>query len=105
MDIRTMTLKKCYEIAGYKDLPLAEKNRIYDATKKEIEQKCSRYYSTLRPVSIGTYPKDGMIDFVNYDKRQEKPLPDGRKIMAWGEILYSRKLTEKECFSYDLIEI
>ena len=104
MDIRTIALRKCYEMDGYRDLPLAEKNRIYDATKKEIEQKCHRYYSVLRPVSIGTYPKDGMVDFVNYDRRQEKKTTAGLEIRAWGELLYIRKLTEKECFDWDLIE-
>lgn len=39
MDIRTITLKICYSMEGYEDLPLKEKNRIYDATKKEIEKK------------------------------------------------------------------
>lgn len=38
MDIRTITLKKCYSMEGYEDLPLEEKNRIYDATRKEIEE-------------------------------------------------------------------
>lgn len=28
-----------------------------------------KYYSTLRPVSMGTQPKDGFMDFVNYDDR------------------------------------
>lgn len=36
MDIRTITLKICYSMEGYADLPLEEKNRIYDATVKEI---------------------------------------------------------------------
>lgn len=44
MDIRTAALKKCYAMEGYADLPLEEKNRIYDATVKEItegEKKCT----------------------------------------------------------------
>ena len=44
MDIRTAALKKCYSMEGYADLPLEEKNRIYDATVKEImegEKKCT----------------------------------------------------------------
>ena len=36
MDLRTIALKKCYSMDGYADLPLEEKNRIYDATIKEI---------------------------------------------------------------------
>ena len=42
MDIRTATLKRCYEMEGYADLPLEEKNRIYDATRKEIEEERER---------------------------------------------------------------
>lgn len=30
-----------------------------------------KYYSTLRPVSMETQPKDGFMDFVNYDDRTE----------------------------------
>ena len=61
--------------------------------------KAYRYYSTLRPVSIGTYPKDGMITFENYNSRI--PIKEiGR--MAWGHIDYDRKLSEKETDSYDL---
>ena len=31
----------------------------------------NKYYSVMRPVSIGTHPKDGMMDFINYDTRME----------------------------------
>jgi hypothetical protein len=58
-----------------------------------------RYYSTLRPVSIGTYPKDGFMYFVNYDDRTEV---DGK--MVWAELYYNRDLTEKEMSDYDLIK-
>lgn len=60
-----------------------------------------KYYSTLRPVSIGTYPKDGMVKFRNYNKRVPVPEIDRE---AWGEIYYNRELTEKEAFSYDLVK-
>ena len=36
IDIRTSALKKCYGMEGYADLPLEEKNRIYDSVVKEI---------------------------------------------------------------------
>ena len=57
-----------------------------------------KYYSSLRPVSIGTYPKLGFQGFRNYDWR--KPTSAGD---AWGEIYYNRELTEKEIRDYDLI--
>ena len=58
------------------------------------------YYSLLRPVSIGTYPKQGMTSFENFDKR--KTFPDGTR--AWGLLEYNRRLTEKEMHDFDLKE-
>ena len=57
-----------------------------------------KYYSLLRPVSIGTHPKNGMEDFINYDTRTEV---NGR--MVWAEIYYSKELTEKELADYEMI--
>ena len=58
------------------------------------------YYSTLRPVSIGTYPKEGMVKFKNFDKRTY--IPDIER-EAWGYLEYDRELTRKEMESYDLV--
>ena len=58
------------------------------------------YYSTLRPIGPGTFPKDGMVEFQNYDVRMEHTRC-GRP--AWGHLLYDRKLTDKEAYSYDLV--
>lgn len=67
-------------------------------TKKE-EYK---YYSTQRPVDIGTYPKsreNPMIGFTNYDNR----IPvEGGAFRAWGELVYGKPLTEKEAADYEL---
>ena len=57
-----------------------------------------KYYSILRPVGIGTHPKKGMMDFINYDSREER---DGR--MVWAEVYYNRELTEKELEEYEMI--
>lgn len=57
------------------------------------------YYSTLRPVSIGTQPKEGFMDFINYDERTEVDVK-----MAWAELYYNRELTEKEMRDYDLVK-
>lgn len=59
-----------------------------------------KYYSILRPVGIGTYPRDGMTGFRNYDKRVYVESIDRE---AWGEIYYSKRLDEKAMFSYDLV--
>lgn len=57
-----------------------------------------KYYSIMRPVSIGTHPK-GMEDFINYDTRTEI---NGR--MVWAELYYSRELTQKELIDYEMIK-
>lgn len=57
-----------------------------------------KYYSIMRPVSIGTHPK-GMEDFINYDTRTEI---NGR--MVWAELYYSRELTQKELADYEMIK-
>lgn len=44
-----------------------------------------------RPVSIGTQPKAGMMDFINYNDMTEV---DGH--MVWAEIYYNRELTKKK---------
>ena len=58
-----------------------------------------KYYASLRPVSIGTQPARGFMDFINYDERTEV---DGR--MVWAELYYNRELTEKEMEDYDLVK-
>lgn len=60
------------------------------------------YFSTLRPVSIGTYPKEGMVKFENFDKRTY--VPDIER-EAWGALFYNRELTRKEMESYDLVPL
>lgn len=72
-------------------------------TEEYIRQQAKRknwkkYYSTMRPVGIGTCPTKGMIDYINYDCRivTEK----GR---AWAELYYDRDLTAEELSEYELV--
>jgi hypothetical protein len=60
-----------------------------------------KYYSTQRPISIGTYPKTeyGPNDIVNFDKRQL--VEDGR-FKAWGYLTYLAALTQKQIKDYEL---
>lgn len=59
-----------------------------------------RVWSTLRPISIGTYPKEyGVIDIVNFDQRQMVPEINH---MAFGYIDYEQDLPEDEQRHYDL---
>lgn len=62
-----------------------------------------RYYSTLRPVSIGTFPKpDGneILKICNFDSRSYCKEIDRD---AWGFIDYEKPLSDDEADRYDLI--
>ena len=60
-----------------------------------------KYYSTQRPVDIGTFPKFGNepIRIENFDNRI--PVEDGA-FRAWGYLEYSAPLTEKQADDYEL---
>lgn len=58
-----------------------------------------KYYSVMRPVSIGTHPKEGMMDFINYDTRTEI-----NRCMVWAEVYYNRELTQKEMEDFEMIK-
>ena len=64
-----------------------------------MSEKIYKYYSTMRPFDIGTFPKD-YVELNNYDERKQV-LPG---IMAYGEITFNRKLSEEEMKYYELTE-
>ncbi len=57
-----------------------------------------KYYLTLWPARIGTHPKEGLMDFINYDSRTEV---EGKKV--WAEIYYNRQLTKDELNEYEMV--
>lgn len=61
----------------------------------------TRYYSIMRPVGPGTFPKEGVVMIQNYDSRKYVE-EIGRE--AWGCIDYARELDEKEAASYELVK-
>ena len=62
-----------------------------------------RYYSTQRPVGIGTFPKSQTVARIeNFDRRTYCP-EIGRE--AWGFIEYAEPITEKEADSYELVRM
>ncbi len=81
--------------------------QFYHAAVKHTElgpEGVYRYYSTQRPVDIGTYPKppdNQPLSIVNYDDDKRRPVADGR-LMAWGELTYAKPLTEKQMEDYEL---
>lgn len=82
---------------------VSEYQRLY---KVEIAQAEApglyKYYSTQRPVDIGTFPKppnNTPDEIVNYDRR----IPvEGGAFLAWGHLTYTRPLTEKQASDYEL---
>lgn len=81
--------------------------QLYHAAVRHTEpglEGVYRYYSTQRPVDIGTYPKppdNQPISIVNYDDDRRRPVADGR-LMAWGELTYAKPLNEKQMEDYEL---
>lgn len=71
---------------------------------RNASDKCGwkRYYLLERPVNIGTVPKSGMMDFINYDDKTEMQTNDG-VIRVWAEIYYDRELTKKEMNDYEIV--
>ena len=63
------------------------------------QQELYRYYSTQRPVDIGTYPKDPdnpLTGFLNYDERTSV---EHGAFRAWGEVIYRSPLTPDQYIS------
>ncbi len=61
-----------------------------------------RYYSTQRPISIGTYPNRNVVSIHNFLARQWS---DEINRYAWGWIDYSQPLPPIEAKSYELIGV
>ena len=59
-----------------------------------------RYYSPMRPIGIGTCPKEGYWMGENFNERTYCS-DIGRE--AWGYVEYCRPLTEQEISDYELI--
>lgn len=82
---------------------IKEYQRLYNVKIVQIEAPgIYKYYSTQRPVDIGTFPKpphNAPDEIVNYDQR----IPvEGGAFQAWGHLTYTRPLTEKEAADYEL---
>lgn len=60
------------------------------------ENGAYRYYSTQRPVDLGTFPKppdNPVMEIHNYDADSRVPVENGM-IQAWGYVEYQKPLTE-----------
>ncbi len=78
-------------------------NRITEYHQKNgvTEKDAYRYYSTQRPVDIGTFPKteNGPVRFENFAKRES--VEQGR-FEAWGYLVYDAPLTKQQTDAYEL---
>ncbi|MGM9608169.1 MAG: hypothetical protein ACI3XJ_11750 [Oscillospiraceae bacterium] len=82
---------------------IREYQRIFQVEVKHAEVPgLYKYYSTQRPVDIGTFPKpkgNAPDEIVNYDQR----IPvEGGAFLAWGHLTYTKPLTEQEAADYEL---
>ena len=80
-----------------------EYQRLFKVKIAQIEAPgLYKYYSTQRPVDIGTFPKpphNAPDEIVNYDQRV--PV-EGGAFLAWGHLTYTKPLTEKQVADYEL---
>lgn len=68
--------------------------------KKTEEYK---YYSTQRPVSIGTFPKDTGNPPIRFENYNGRTWVECNTRLAWGELVYAKPLSDKELHDYELM--
>ena len=85
-------------------------NRAEDYQRRyhvqEVEQAPNKetylYYSTQRPIDIGTYPNSYFNRPVHMDLYFTRQQVTGEAFQAWGAITYAHPLTEREMQDYEL---
>ena len=84
-------------MADYKEL-----FGVHERTDDHEQAEYYRYYSTQRPVDLGTFPKppgNAPVEIINFDERR---MVEGGTMRAWGELSYLKPLTEKQMEDYEL---
>ncbi len=59
-----------------------------------------KYYSLLRPVSVGTIPNCTISEMINFNQRK---YVDEIQREAWGYFVTSEEISENELCEYDLV--
>lgn len=59
-----------------------------------------RYYSTLRPIALGTVPRN----FTSYENFDTRKYVDSISHEAWGWVEYDKELTKEEMEAYELVK-
>ena len=74
--------------------------QVQERTGGQKPAEYYRYYSTQRPVDLGTFPKppgNAPVEIINFDERRTV---EGSTMRAWGELAYLKPLTEKQMEDY-----
>ena len=61
-----------------------------------------KYYSTQRPISVGTYPLSYFNKPVHMTVYAGREQVEGETFRAWGDLTYAQPLTEREMADYEL---
>lgn len=67
------------------------------------EAKSYRYYSTQRPISMGTYPTKDHSENIFIENYDVKTYVESIGREAWGELRYNTPLSAKELSDYELV--
>lgn len=90
---------KYCEVKHLTDVELIETIKDW-ISKNQMSSKLYRYYSLLRPISIGTIPSSPKpVNIVNFEASKEV---EGLGHKAWGFVEYTRPLTKGAEYNYDL---
>ena len=76
--------------------------QVQERTGGQKPAEYYRYYSTQRPVDLGTFPKppeNAPVEIINFDERR---MVEGGTMRAWGELTYLKPLTDKQMDDYEL---
>lgn len=79
--------------------------KVQEKTEGQESGEYYRYYSTQRPVDIGTFPnttENPVFEVANYDGDSRQYVAGGQ-VCAWGEVTYKKPLTEKQIDDYELL--
>lgn len=92
-----------YQAIGDYNRRVLEYERQYRVqTVEKVGPDFFKYYSTQRPVSVGTYPhnKENLaVALLNYGERRQV---EGEPFRAWGEVWFMRPLTKEQIINYEL---
>lgn len=84
------------------EVRVADYQKSYGVTEKVVPTpEVYKYYSTQRPIDLGTFPKteNGPVKIVNFNNCESV---EHGKFHAWGYLLYRTPLSEKQMEDYEL---